>query len=79
MDKLLGDETRAAWGQSRFSLPLQQASTNAAHPRARRFRRSRLDLVNEAELGPKETLGTENGDKEDGEAMISIGVDLGTT
>jgi hypothetical protein len=75
----MGDETRVAWGQSTMSLPLHLASPVVDRPRTRRIRRSRLDLGNEADAEPKEALGVGSEGREDEEAFISIGVDLGTT
>ena len=75
----MGDEARMAWGQSTMSLPLHVTSPVVNRPRARRIRRSRLDQGNEAEVGPKEALGVGSDDREDDEAFISIGFDLGTT
>lgn len=79
MEKLIGDEARVAWGQPTTSLPLHLASPVVDRPRARRIRRSRLDLVNEVDVDLKEALGVGSDGREDEEALISIGVDLGTT
>jgi len=75
----MGAQDQVSWGQSTLSLPLHLASPVVDRPRTRRIRRSRLDLQNEAEADLKETLGIGDGIREDEEAFISIGVDLGTT
>jgi len=69
-----------AWGQSTISLPLHMGPPVVQRPRTRKIRRSRLDLQSEAEAQPEDALGSAGSDgKEDEEAIISIGVDLGTT
>ena len=78
MEKLVGDEAATAWNQSTVSLPLLLANPIAERGRARRIRRSKLDLK-ETEFDLKEVLETVDDNKEEDEAFLSIGVDLGTT
>jgi hypothetical protein len=78
MEKLVGDEAATSWNQSTASLPLHLANPIVERGRARRIRRSKLDLKG-TEFDLKEVLETVDDNKEEDEAFLSIGVDLGTT